>query len=69
MGGRLFIFSAYTPLNFSVLGVGADPFTTSLPEKFSDVFEIHLMVNRQNVFLYRNDDQVVIRDRELWCFK
>ena len=47
-GGRLVIFSAYTPQNFSVLGVGADPFTTPFPERFSHVFRIHLFVNRQN---------------------
>lgn len=57
MGGRLFIFSAYTPLNFSVLGVGADPWFSDITlSKVHFPFSIfHITVTGQNVFFGLND--------------
>lgn len=51
MGGRLIIFTAYTPLNFSVLGVGADPLGYIISQKVFYVFDFHIFTLWPTVFL------------------
>ena len=60
-GRKTLHLRAYTPQNFSVLGVGADPLHPSLFKNISYAFELHPFVNRPNVLFYRNDGQRVIR--------
>jgi hypothetical protein len=60
MVGRLFIFSAYTPLGFSALGVGADPCVPSFINFFT--FSTFLILHPPKV-LSRNDGLVFIRKK------
>ena len=69
MGGRLVIFASYTPLNFSALGVGADPFGYIIFQKVFYVFDIHIyaLANRFSSALMMY--QLTIRIEESRGFK